>query len=205
MDTTEVDTPFAVQHQAPMVQKVQMTHDAPQLQFVDELVRFPVVAQRQISMVENIWETVGTHQIRQVPTITKERRRWSQTEIDRMVQEAEKYGNEDELSRRRLRPRITWRITALLRQTLLVRRSSCSSLKLDKKRRQMKLCRMLWTGWTSFVDAEKTARHLSKRTENSRGAACAIHRQTGGRSHGHAKRRYSTVQDAQHHMRHSGK
>ena len=38
----------AVQHQVPTVRKVLMTHEAPQVQFVDEVVHISVVAQRQI-------------------------------------------------------------------------------------------------------------------------------------------------------------
>ena len=48
---TVVDMPLAVQHQVPTVQKVQMTHQAPQLQFNDGVVHISVVARRQMTMV----------------------------------------------------------------------------------------------------------------------------------------------------------
>ena len=42
------DVLSAVQHHRAMVQKVQMTHEALQLQFIDEMVRIPVVVQKQM-------------------------------------------------------------------------------------------------------------------------------------------------------------
>ena len=59
---TPIDMPFAVQHHIPMIQKVQKSHEAPQLQFIDDI----------------------------------KKGRWSQTEIDLMIQEGERYRDEDE-------------------------------------------------------------------------------------------------------------
>ena len=58
MDTV-VDTPDAVQHQMPMVQRAQMTDDAPEFQFINESVRIPVVTQRQIPTIEKLWKNCG--------------------------------------------------------------------------------------------------------------------------------------------------
>ena len=70
-----VNTPVAVQQQVPMVQKVQKTDDATQLQVIDEVVRIS----RQIPMVEKIRKTGETIQMdmlmvteRRVPTIANE-------------------------------------------------------------------------------------------------------------------------------------
>ena len=48
-----VVTPCTAQHQVPMVQKVQMTHDAPKLEFIGEVFHIRVVAQRQVSTIAN--------------------------------------------------------------------------------------------------------------------------------------------------------
>ena len=65
-----VDMPLAVQHQVPVVQKVHMTHEAPQLQFTDEMVHILVVAQRQMPLVEKIRKTTETVET-EVPVVTQ--------------------------------------------------------------------------------------------------------------------------------------
>ena len=56
-----------------------------------EVVRVPVVAQRQMPIVENIWKTIDMPMVTQVPTITNEKEQLSQTGIDRTIQETERY------------------------------------------------------------------------------------------------------------------
>ena len=55
-------------------------------------------------------------------TITNEKGRLSQAEIDRMVQEAEKFRAEDEIARTKSRPRTVWKIIASWYETPCVRR-----------------------------------------------------------------------------------
>ena len=73
------DTPFAVQHQGPMVQKVWMTSGAPQSQFIDEAIYFPVAAQREI------------------PTNVDDKERWSRAETDRTVQRQARHRDEADM------------------------------------------------------------------------------------------------------------
>ena len=75
------------QRQVPTVQTVQNTVKIPQGQFLDKVVDMPVVVERQVSTVAD------------APTTMNEKGRWSQTVTDRMIQEADRCRDEEEINK----------------------------------------------------------------------------------------------------------
>merc|ERR1740139_1549099 len=90
-------------------------------------------------------------------TITNEKGRLSQSEIDRMVQEAEEFWA-------KWKPKTAWKTTVSPCETHCRRRNSRRSLRMATKRKLRKQCRMLWTGWTRTNSQRRMSLRPSKRS-----------------------------------------
>merc|ERR1712232_235810 len=96
-------------------------------------------------------------------TITNEKGRLSQSEIDRMVEEAEKYRAEDEQNKSKVEAKNGLENYCFTMRNTLNEENSRTSLKVTIKKRLKRRCRRPWTGWTRISSLKKTSLRPSRK------------------------------------------